>query len=393
MAIPSFNLTGNLDLITTSDTGANWDVTDVDADIKVEGVGAGFDAIRDGGTLTYTFPAAVDMSAANSHVRIWLQHLFAAFLETKALGGIQLFVTDGTGTNAYYVGGSDTYSGGFVLFQADLSVPDVNGAANLAAITQFGFTLVHAVAARNVANTYWDLASYGFGYEFFGGTSGDKVTWITVANADTSTTASLQYGVVSWLYSGAMYLNSGLFIGDSATTADTYFDGTDETIIFYSANEKSGTYKVVGTGNATGVTHIDLSKAVIKSAATPFLLDMSGVNVTSFLMVGATIGNASQVILKSGQTVTASSFSDVGSITQGSSSFEDSTVSASGLVTVSGGTFSGNTVKDSVAAISVTTADLDLLTGNSFTSAGTGHAVELTGLGTGSMTWDNSISG
>ena len=107
MAVPLFNETGNLTLIDLADTGTNWLPADVDIDIKVEGVGAGFDAIRNGGTVTYSFPAAVDMSAAGTHVRVWFQHTFPSYLETKALGGIQLVVSTGNSDNIYYVSGSD----------------------------------------------------------------------------------------------------------------------------------------------------------------------------------------------------------------------------------------------------------------------------------------------
>lgn len=391
MAIPSFNITGYLTVIDLCDTGTGWTITDVDTDIKVEGIGAGFDAIRDGGTIGYTFGTAQDMSGTDIHIRQWLMHTFPSYLETKAIGGIQLYITDGTNTAYWYVGGSDTHNGAWQLFQADLSAtPDAGTLPTLTAITEFGFVLVHATSARNVANTYWDICTYCKGYEIYGGTSGDMITWLTLATADTGTTASKQYAVVDLVKGGALYLNSGLFIGDSISTNDTYFDGTNQVIIFYDADEKTGLYKIVGTGNATGTTSIDLSGSVIKSASSPFLLDVSGTNVSDFTMNGAKVENASACIFKTGQGIDGTVFTDAGTFTIGGSNFDNNTVNLSGLITVTSvGSFSKNLINLSTTAVSVSCVSSDYLDDCSFVSDGSNHAVDLGTISANtSMSWN-----
>ena len=379
MAVPLFNISGYLTVIDLCDTGTGWDITDVDTDIKVEGVGAGFDAIRDGGTVGYTFGTAQDMSGADIHIRQWLMHTFPSYLQTKALGGIQLYITDGTNTAAWYVGGSDTHNGAWQLFQADLSAtPDSGTLPDLTVITEFGFILVHATSARNVANTYWDICTFARGYEIYGGTSVDKVSWISTALADTGLTSSKQFGVVEIIKGGAFYLNSGFFIGDSLGTNDCYFDGTNKVIIFYDADEKTGLYKVVGTGNSTGVTDIDLSGASIISAGSPLLLDMSGVNVTSFLMNGAKVENASACIFKAGQEIDGTVFTDAGTFTIGGSNFDNNTINLSGEITVTSvGTSSKNLVNKATTAVAVNCTDLNDLDEWEFISDGSNHAVDL----------------
>ena len=60
--------------------------------------------------------------------------------KTKANGGIQLFISDGTNTAYWYVGGSDTHKGTWEIFQADLSAtPDVGTLPTLTAVSSFGF--------------------------------------------------------------------------------------------------------------------------------------------------------------------------------------------------------------------------------------------------------------
>ena len=91
MATPTFNTSGHLTTISVADTiGSSWNISDIDTAIKVEGVAAHYDAIRDGGTLTYTFGAAADMSATDTHVRLWMQHTFPANLHTLANGSGKL---------------------------------------------------------------------------------------------------------------------------------------------------------------------------------------------------------------------------------------------------------------------------------------------------------------
>lgn len=379
MAIPTFNETGNMTLISNADTGTNWSITDVDTDIKVEGVGAGFDAIRNGGTITYTFGTAQNMSAANTMIRIWLQHTFPSYLQTKALGGIQLFLSDGTNTGYWYVGGSDTHNGAYELFQADISATVDSGTApTLSSITSFGFVLDHATAARNVDNTYWDISWYGVGIEFYGGTTSDYVRIIDVASADTGTTTDKQYGIVELIKGGSIYLNHALFIGDSASTNNTYFTTEGKSIVFYSANEKSGSYQFKATGNATGTTVVNIEGSTIESSGTPFVFDMSSVNLTTLSVSGSKLKNFSTATFKSGQTIPSMTFED-------------------GISVIgNGATF--NAACNFIDATFVDTT-LNNVTNSTFTSSGTGFGVDLTDGGTvtvstdTSMNWNNTSSG
>jgi len=297
MAVPSFNL--NLNELSDCDQTTGWSEGSLEPDIKKEGTNSLVTAIRNDATVTFTPAASVDMSATDTHLRLWFQYSFPATLDLKANGGIQLFVSDGTNTNAYYVGGSDTYEGGWVLLQADLAAPDVDGSADLSAITSCGFELINATAARNLDNTWWDYFVYGTGYEVYGGTSGDKITWDTIATAD----ATNGYGVVQKI-NGVYFVSAELLIGDSVGTNNCYFDGSSEVVVFYDAGESATLYKINGSGNGTGTTDIVFDGTVIKSASNRFEFDMSGANVSACSVTGTTLANAALVDFKAGQTVT-----------------------------------------------------------------------------------------
>ena len=63
-----------------------------------------------------------------------------------------------------------------------------------------------------------------------------------------------------------------------------------------------------------------------------------------------------------------------------------------GLLTING-SLTGCTINDGTASASLITSALSKIIGNTFVSDGSNHAVELTSIGAGSMTWDNQLSG
>jgi len=319
MATPNFNL--NYTVISTCDSD-NWDggIGAVEPDIKKQGTNSLAVAVRDDGSggISGTW----DMSATDTHLRLWVQYTFPATLDLKANGGIQLWVSDGTNTNYYYVGGSDTHNGSWELMQCDLASPDVDGSATLSAITSAGWEIVNATAARNVVNMFWDYFVFGTGYEIYGGTSGDKITWADLATADRTN----GYGMVQEV-NGVYFINGELKLGDSISTNDCYFDGDSELAVFYSANESTTLYKIEGTGNSTGTTDISIQGTVIKSAANRFVFDMNGANLTTFIFDASKLDNAGLCYFKASQTITNSVFTNCLQIDPSTSTFQKNTIS------------------------------------------------------------------
>jgi len=317
MATPTFNL--NLNIISACDAD-DWDGGDGALDtviFKQNGASLSI-AVRDGGTAGYTHPSSSwNMSATDTHIRMWMIHTFVSNLETKTNGGIQLYVKDTSNNyNYYYVSGSNQHSGSWELLQADLANPDVDGSANLAVIEEFGWELVHATAARNITNTWWDYCVFGTGYEVKGGTDVDPITWDTLAAAD----LAAGYGVVT-LDRGVFFVNAEIILGDTVGTDDCYFDGSDALVVFYSANESATLYKIVGDGNGTGDTEIIIDGTVIKSASNRFAFDMDATNLGALSMAGTKLDHAGLSFFKSGQSITGGVFNDCLQVDPGLSTF------------------------------------------------------------------------
>lgn len=359
MANPTFNL--GLNVLSTADTTTDWSQGSLEPDIKKEGLNSLVTAIRNSGTVTYTIGTATDMSATDTHLRLWLFHSFFARLDLQSAGGIQLFVSDGTNTNFYYVGGSDTHEGAWELFQADLANPSVNNGANLSSITSAGFVLSHATAARNIDNTWYDYLVYGTGYGIYGGTAGDKVSWNTVAASDLAN----GYGVTQ-LQNGVYFINAEIEIGDNVGTNDCYFDGSNEVIVFYDTGESDSLYKINVVGNATGITSASFDNSVIKSAATRFEFSSNDANVDFFEMIGTTMDGAGTVDFASGQEIRNTVFVDCGIINPRTATFRTNTISAY------------TELGDSGSLLITDTTNISNLT---FNSSGTGHAIYITTAG------------
>ena len=92
--------------------------------------------------------------------------------------------------------------------------------------------------------------------------------------------------------------------------------------------------------------------------------------------------------------VTGGTYQGIGtSSLNAGATFTGVTWRASGQVTLNGATLTDCKFENSDAAVSVVASTLANITGCNFVSDGSNHAVELTSIGAGTMTWDNTLSG
>lgn len=91
---------------------------------------------------------------------------------------------------------------------------------------------------------------------------------------------------------------------------------------------------------------------------------------------------------------TSCTFTDMGTfIYQSNSTITSCIYRRCQLVTQGGATMTDNIFASPEGAVALLSADLALVTGSTFNSDGTGHAVELSSIGAGSMDWNNTESG
>lgn len=359
MAVPTLsNVPTSID---PADSSGAWSGRSlgVDPDIKVEGlnsVTANLDAEND--QLTYN---SASFSRTGQHFRGWIQH--TALTE---LNYIEFLISDGANTayweifrGASYNGtvNPPQYRGGWFYTLIDMdSTPDT-GTLPTGTITQVGWRYNRVANPRNVTNTYVDALYYGAGYTATGGTSGDPITFTTIYEAEVSSA----YGVIQNIRD-VSFLFGEITVGSGTTP--TYMTVANEAVIFADAPVSATLYGIVATGS--GCTFDSTNNLFKSNGTTNFAFDMSAVG--TLVCDGNVFIQASPLTFGSGQTITSNTFINCGGTTTNGAtivrgSFENcSPVVVSDLSQLSLCTF----MRDDAQSI---------------------HAVELTSLGTGTMTW------
>lgn len=313
-------LTPGFTLLSACDATTGWSGTNtVDSEFYKQGT-AGLSAILRTVGLNvrqYTWSG----SLANTHLRLWFSYAAPGAIATKINGGIRLHAVTSTGTIYWYLGGSDTYGGGWNLLTVDTSRTPDSGSGNLASVTAVGFTLNLISAPRNATNTWWDYLVYGNGMTITGGTSVDPVRLSDIYAADNAA----GYGAVQRINS-VYFVSTNLTVGGST---NTFFEDDNQIVVFEDQPVNTDLYKIEPLGTAT--TSFKLRNSVIKSASTSTRFDllMNNAGLDTFEFLGNSVVNADAVRFKLGQSISSTVFQGCNQIQTGGASFEENTVSGS----------------------------------------------------------------
>jgi hypothetical protein len=349
-------LTPGFTVLSTCDANTGWSAGTVDTEVVKQGTASLSGILRTTGLNTRTYTTTT-FDSTGQHLRMWLNYASIGFLQTQANGGIRLFAQDTGGAIGYwYLGGIDTYDGGWVLLQVDMDRAfDANGGAdpNRTIINRVGFALNLTGAPRNATNTWYDYLVRGNGLTITGGTSGDPINWDGVATVD----AANGYGAVRRV-NGVYFVNTNLIIGGTTTT---FFEDTNQIVVFENQPVNADLYKIEPQG--TGTTTFNLTNTVVKSASTNSRFDLllNNANLNALTFTGNTVANADSVQFKAGQSVTGCVFQGCNQINPSTATFTGNTVAGytgtDGALLWPGGTSVANcTFKDNSRAIEVTQA-------------------------------------
>ena len=353
------------------DVVTGWTGVDgIDTDEKIEGTGclaSDVDIETDimlGPTVT-----SINMSTTKYAIYPWIANYTAAYLDLKTNGGLFVALSDGTNSSYWYVGGTDTYPGGWEVLVANTdAAPDGNSgtAANLASITNMGFGFKGVSKSKLADNSFVDYFRYASGaaLRVYGTNTTTDDGWSEILTDDQTLIA----GVIK-AQAGSYVVKGPIEIGDSVGTNSTTFTEDGNIIVFPDLPVGDNHYAITCIGNGTGTTSVTLANQVIKSAGGRFSFDQSDTNLTSFTMTGTTLVHANSPTFKSGQTVTGDTFDDCLQIVPSTSTFTGNIIK--GYVGTGGG---------ALLFSSANTANC------SFISAGSGHAIKITATGTYTFT-------
>lgn len=356
----------------------------------------------------FTMGSSVDMSSGML-VYVWV--LANGAMDTTANGGVQLLIGDGTNRIGFHLAGSDKagfrHADGPVGWQClvldTAALPAAStaesgslGSLDLSAITQVGAgfkTLLKSVGG--VSNCWIDIMRYGNGgLTITGGTEGDPGKFSEIAALDRATTNQRAHGIIRELAGGLYGLQGPLTFGNGATA--THFADTDAVVVFEDrglSNDKygitvqgSGTTFILGTKTGSGDAVSGTNGVTISApSGTNAALNLDDADLTTLSVYGSTLVGFDQgiglsttsstpefygnQILKAGQT-------DLGIVDFRNVSFADS-----GLIVAGGALFHTCLVSGATGPVAllwdVNVATNSRLDHTTFSSGGTGHAIEL----------------
>jgi len=263
------------------------------------------------GTGNNDFYISVTEDLSNSHLRFWFMTVALKELQTESNGGIQVYLSDGSNTGYYYVGGSDTYPGGWYPIVLDCTrSPNAGSAPTLTSITTIGIRIVHTANAKNSQNTWIDHIYAGDGLISYGD-NGDYFDFDDILAIDENTDNG--WGLIRKI--GGIFFTTGVIqIGDSAGTNSCKFNAQADTLVF--ENRKIGSYDNIKSGlmginivdNGTGTTEFILgTKAGVAGVSgcnirvqdtaqtSKFYIDGDNTNVDNFKLYGCSILDASTI--------------------------------------------------------------------------------------------------
>lgn len=188
---------------------------------------------------------------SNTHIYIWFMNLFFNALEDKALGGIRILVGDGANVGYWYVGGKDTYSGGWTCLVIDTARAFDSGSCTLSAVTEVGIGVNYASNVRNLETTYMDIARYGDGITV---TSDAPCTLQDIYEYSASDADGRAHGIIR-KEGGVYFVQGKIRFGDAAAGSIT-FEDTSQVIVFEDKDVNADLYEIVVQGNAGGTTSV-----------------------------------------------------------------------------------------------------------------------------------------
>jgi len=357
---------------------------------------------------TYT----TDQVLTDMVIYMWFATSSKAALPAKGAGGVRIRIEDlATNWAEWDIFGGDTLPHGGWICWAVL--------ASSATASRTGGTFPTLTTIRKIGwrcgsiagkvYIYFDAVRFGQGLQIYGGTSGAPAVFEDFTTAENTSA----YGVVN-KYKGIYFVQGKLYIGSTSLGQATYFKDTSKSIRYQDSLITSAYYEIKPLTNANADTEVYLGSAGISGC--DFALELAtqtaryvpdfspttrtkiGLHGSSFRQAGIVylppydISYLREVLncnfeLNTGLTpqdcpITTSKFISYAAMTLSTGTITGcSFISGSGLLTMGGGIFTTCIVAGCTVAVAMlwnvavdTNGKLD---GTSFTSTGTGHAIEL----------------
>jgi hypothetical protein len=374
---------------------------------------------KQGVAMLVALPSALNFSTTESGqlIYVWGNFLAASLLNTQAANGFGICLSSGTPTTSNYslftYYGSDNYAGGWVRMILDPTKTRSGGAGtlNTSNITHIGvFANVGGTTAR-FDNLILDACDVGNGLIITG------TSTLGLFNELLTNEATQRYGVVRSLNdsNSAVEIAGTLTLGDTSATASTITDEDSKIFaaepIYYQGAEVNAvpnTFAAINVVGGSGTNSLSLGQpvsttggrngiSIVGNNSYTFGIDFSDGNVETGNWYGCSFENLSGSLTfdAASHNFKGNSISGCAGFTfvTGSEAVDCAFVNSAQIILSGTAALTSCVITESSSASAVTTTELENLSNCSFTKGTTGHAVELTSIGDGSMNWDCLLSG
>ena len=219
-----------------------------ETDVFIQGTGACSVKVSNQGVVLAFGTGGTDLSAANTHLYIWVNMLAGGLMATRVNNGLSIFLSSDTTlvTGANYkmwaVDGGDTYPGGWVRYVLDVSkTATVNvGTLDLTSVKWVG---MYCDTRPNVAkfdNLVIDRIDYTTGpaLRVYGTSTADDL-FGDIWTADAGTVAN-RYGIIRRIQ-GVYFLKGRLKLGDDSGTNAASLTDIDKLVVYENPVYYNGT--------------------------------------------------------------------------------------------------------------------------------------------------------
>lgn len=358
----------------TADFGSGQGATD-ETDFYIQGSQSFSRKVSGNGTVAGFGISATGPSVSGQHIYIWANCLTPGLVNTTANGGIRVSI--GNSTNAYddfFVSGSEDLVGGWKCYCVDYEATPDATSGNPSGTGTVGAQLL-TVGAINKSNLGVDAIRYGTGIDATGGGSPDPdLTFGDIADIDSG--SANQWGVCQPSAAG-VNLQGRIRIGADDTSTTTSFVDVDAVVTKVNnnpagvnANTKTNFSGLILQGSLTTVSLTGCLFLSLDTTDKGFIDASSATNaIGTSAITGCTFLDWGTVDGRSSLTIDACSFKNAGILTANSSAITDCTFVSCEPVDM--GTALGD------------------ISGCTFTSSGTGHAIT-TSIATGTISFNNN---
>lgn len=343
--------------------------------------------VDDGAGIQYDHQSALTWTAASNWViMMWSYYAAPTNIKTWALGGGRIGIGSADNNAKFYNAMGNNFGkypyGGWqcTAIDPEFATADYTLGTPGAGYQNFAFLPNVTAKITKGSPTAVDVLRYGRG-EFQVSGTGANFSGMATANDDPTTG---RWGLLQ-SEGGSNYSQKGLMSLGLAGTAVTFSDSNKNI-------NTEDTPRVLAGFNKIEVNHVDSSvtwESISLASPTTSITGSAPVSPGDFEVVDnatvdfktCTFTDKGTFIFNAGTNpndIISSTFRRCKKVTQGGATF-------------TGTTFDAPNVAVSTAAMSADS--LEDITGCSFVSSGTGHAIELTDLGDGSLLWDNTLSG